>query len=376
MIEMKFKIRNSKRKGAALLIVLFIVMAVTILSLGFLSRSDTELACGENMIIRAKMDYLAESGLQHAKGLILNPQEVSGEYWMGQSGQQLIVGSDDYYDVNVIKLGECNYQITSEAYRQRSGERIARSSLEAELRLDPCIVFWIANDTIISGSAVIRGDVYCVRKLLNKGYIDGDVFTGGSITNNGTITGRENESIAQATVEWPRVTVGDFTSYYPVQTIDTNSISSTTFGPYDPVRVCYYEGDLELAGDVHIESMLIVNGDLTIRFDPNVSEENIIIAQKNLPALLVTDDIIIENSGKLSVDGLVVADKNIQVGVGSTVNISGGLFVGNNIDIDTNSNVTISAAPSKTAITVWSAGGAKQRWGQAAGAFFRSIERN
>ena len=57
------------QKGTALLVVLFIVMAITILSLGFLSRSDVELACGENMILKTKMDYLAESGLEHAKDL-------------------------------------------------------------------------------------------------------------------------------------------------------------------------------------------------------------------------------------------------------------------------------------------------------------------
>jgi type II secretory pathway component PulK len=71
------------RRGAALLIVLIVIMAITVLSLGFLSRSDVELACGENMVLRTQMDYLAESSLEHAKGLILNPQDISSEYWTG-----------------------------------------------------------------------------------------------------------------------------------------------------------------------------------------------------------------------------------------------------------------------------------------------------
>jgi len=37
--------------------------------------------------------------------------------------------------------------------------------------------------------------------------------------------------------------------------------------------------------------------------------------------------------------------------------------------------VTITAAPSKTAVVVWSQTGQRQYWGQAAGAFFRSIQR-
>ena len=38
-------------------------------------------------------------------------------------------------------------------------------------------------------------------------------------------------------------------------------------------------------------------------------------------------------------------------------------------------NIDVSACPSQTAIYIWSAGGEKQKWGQAADAFFRSISR-
>jgi hypothetical protein len=40
-----------------------------------------------------------------------------------------------------------------------------------------------------------------------------------------------------------------------------------------------------------------------------------------------------------------------------------------------NNNVTITAAPSKTAVVIWSEAGIGEKWGQAAGAFFKSIER-
>jgi hypothetical protein len=139
------KICHSDRQGAALLVVLFIVMVITIVSLGFLSRSDVELACGQNMILRTQMDYLVESGLEHARGLIINPQDVGSEYFTGATAQQLVAGSDDYYDVNVVKLSECNYQITCDAYREKMGEKVGRSSLRAELRLDPCIAYWAGS---------------------------------------------------------------------------------------------------------------------------------------------------------------------------------------------------------------------------------------
>ena len=69
-------------------------MVITVLALGYLSKSDVELACGANMQLKSKTDYLAESALEHAKGLILNPQEVSGEYFTGSTSQQVDSSND------------------------------------------------------------------------------------------------------------------------------------------------------------------------------------------------------------------------------------------------------------------------------------------
>ena len=313
-----------KRKGSALLVVLFIVMTITILSLGFLSRSDVELACGENMILRTKMDYLAESGLEHAKGLILNPQDIDSEYWTGDMQQQLAAGSDYYYDVNVVKLGECNYQITCDAYREKGGERTGSSSLKTELRLDPCIALWMDRDTTVFNGMIIDGDVYCNGTLTNNGTIDGDVFSN-ILNGSGSKSGQEKMT-ADLSLQWPRVTAADFTSKYPTVVIGA-SLSGQTFGPYEPVRVCHHNGELQLAGGVTIDGMLVVEGDLRIGGNGNT-----ITAAKNLPAMLVTGDMIIENGGQLDVYGLAVVDGEIQINAGTTdVGILGGLFIGDSI---------------------------------------------
>ena len=310
------------RRGAALLVVLFVVMVATILSLGFLSRSDVELACGGNMILRTQMDYLAESGLEHTRGLILNPQDVGSEYWAGDVRQQLVAGTDDYYDVNVVKLGECNYQITCDAYREKNGERIGRSSLEAELRLDPCIAYWAGTSTTILQRITVNGDVYCNGTLTYISIINGDVFANSLIGNPDDIVGQQ-EVIGDLSLQWPPVTVADFTSHYSVQAIGA-SLSDDTFGPYNPVRVCYRgSGNVELNSDVQIYGMLAVEGNLTIRGDGNV-----ITAAKNLPALLVTGDLKVENGGGLDIDGLAIVEGEVQINAGSAnLNINGGLFL-------------------------------------------------
>jgi cytoskeletal protein CcmA (bactofilin family) len=309
---------GKKQKGAALLMVLLIVMAITILSLGFLSRSDVELACGVNMALRRQMDYLAESGLEHARGLILYPQDITGEYWTGAVGLQLVDGGDDYYDVTVAKLGECNYQVTCDAYKSRDGQKTGRSGLQAELRLDPSIAFWAGTDAKIGQQTTINGDVYCNGTLTNDGVINGDVFANGL---SGSILGQA-EAVDGLSLQWPRVTAADFTSHYQVQSVGS-ALSSQTFGPYVPVRVCYHNGTLELAGDVRIEGMLVVEGDLIVRGGANV-----ITAAKSLPAFLVTGDLVIDGGGQLDVYGLGVVDGKLRVSAGAVgVDVHGALFV-------------------------------------------------
>ncbi len=157
-------------------------MAITVIALGVIARSDIELVSSQNVELRMAMDCLAQAGLEHARGLLLNPQEVSGEYWTGATGLQLGSGSSDYYDVSVTKLGECNYQIISTAYRTQGGTRIGRSSLTAELRLDPCIAMYVGETWTIETKTEIYGDIYSDNKLYGSGNVAGDAFANSYIT--------------------------------------------------------------------------------------------------------------------------------------------------------------------------------------------------
>ncbi len=187
------------RQGAALLVVLFLVMTITVLSIGFLTQSDVELACGQNMAVRAQMDYLAESALEHAKGLIMTPQDANGEYWTGAPAQQIVFTGNDYYDVNVTKLTECNYQVDVEAYRKQGSAKIARSRLKAELRINPCIAYRTGDTWTSDTEAVINGDV-CVRGTIENNSsgnatIIGDAYAKNNIEAD-NITGQKYENVS------------------------------------------------------------------------------------------------------------------------------------------------------------------------------------
>ena len=328
-------IKRRKSRGAALLVVLFIVMFLSVLSIGFVSRSDTELTCGQNMEFRAELDYLAESGLEHARGLILSPQDLAAEYWTGADGQQIVTG-DDYYDIQVARddsdpNNRCNYIIDCNAYRLENSQKTALSDLTAELRLDPCIAYWIGSNTIVSARTTIDGDVYCVGDILSSGTIRGDVFAGGLIGGSG-ITGRSNGSVAQAPVAWPAVAVG---SFYPTYYIGAAGYSpevvagpdhpSGSFGPSgsNPAGLRYAAG-LALRGNVDIDGTLVVDGDLEV-----TGSDNVIASRKSFPALVVEGDLNVY-SGTLRINGLAFVTGEVRIAaVGARLSVLGGLFVAN-----------------------------------------------
>ncbi|HUW20815.1 MAG TPA: hypothetical protein VMW16_16065 [Sedimentisphaerales bacterium] len=334
-------------RGTALLVVLIVVMAVTILSLGFLARSDVELACGENTILRVQMDYLAESGLEHARGLILNPQDVGSEYWTGAARQQLVAGSDDYYDVNVVKAGASDYQITARAYREKNGQEVGRSSLSAELRLDPSMAYYSAGNSSVSGGNVtINGDVYCGGSLTNNSIINGDVFAVG-LSGSGVKSGQLYGIDEAAGITSPDVNAG----YFP------------------PGYVTDSNGNVELINEsLAVSGMLVIDGNMII--DGGAIT---ITAAKNAPALLVDGQLVLKNAAMLEVNGLAQAAGPISVEGGSEATISGALFIIGSGGISGDGRVVITANPDKASLKM--AAGGPQKWSPAGGAFFRSILR-
>lgn len=391
MISMNANKNITARPGIAMLAVLMIVMVITVMAVGFLSRSDVELACGENMALRIQMDHLAESGLEHARGLILNPQDVGTEYWTGESLQQLVAGSEDYYDLAVTRddtdpTDRCNYIIDCNSYRLSGVDKIGRSKLTATLRLDPVIAYWAGSNTTISAEITINGDVYCNGSLTNNGTINGDVFATGTISGS-NISG-QGTVVTEEPVAWPNLQASYFSptyyigaaSYSPTEIVDANHPAGS-FGPdegMNPAGIRYYSGDLELPGGVNITGTLVVTGQLTIS-----GVNNSITAVKNYPALLVGGGVVIEGGASLAINGLAQIDQAVTIDAKPNevvdVDIIGGLFIRNGgiEGVSSSTSINITAAPAIASIKILSGGVPPviRRWGPAGGAFFRSVER-
>ncbi|MCK5171947.1 MAG: hypothetical protein KAR47_01060 [Planctomycetes bacterium] len=143
---MKRRFRKNSRSGVALLVVLFVVMAVTVISMRFIARASMVLACGENAVSRCQTDYLAQSALTHAKALIVSPDNATPlGAWAG-AGIQIDAESSDYYDLTifdpVLEVVDPNaadvysYGIQCSAYILVGGQRTAQTNLDATLRFD------------------------------------------------------------------------------------------------------------------------------------------------------------------------------------------------------------------------------------------------
>lgn len=123
----------------AMLMVLFIVMAIAIISSGFIARSDTALACGRNFCLRNEADYAAWGGLEVAWALVQDPNTLTPVTF---TEQQLDSDSAIYYELTVsgpVATADPNvsvYSITSRGYQLVNNEERTRSRLYGELHFD------------------------------------------------------------------------------------------------------------------------------------------------------------------------------------------------------------------------------------------------
>lgn len=383
--------KTANRPGIALIIVLFITMVIVVLSLGYLAKSDVELACGKNMSLRANMDYLAESALEHARGLILNPQELETEYFTGATAQQLIAGSSDYYDVTVTRddsspTNRCNYNITAQSYRIKNAQQIGQSSLQAELRLDPVITYWQNDPQPLPSEVAINGDIHNEQIWLILGDINGDIYSTDSINDFGDTTGQIYPNLAEAPIAAPGLDHSDFSTqyyhdgsgpYYPRElSADTYDGWFPTPGSNNPARIYYRDGNLTLKNDITINGSIIVKNDLKI---DTINTDITIVPVKNSPALIVGHNLTTEEAPiDLSVTGYVQIGNHIDMKnkTANTINISGALYIlGDGIQNTTDCSVTLTAYPDKAALEIWTSPSTSRLWSPATGAFYKSIQR-
>ncbi len=134
--------RQSRHKcdGMAMLSVLFIVMAIVAISMGYLHRADMAAASGNNMAMRTEADYLAWAGLERARALVQTSEPNAPLGHWSAAGQQLDNSSNLYYDLSISDPNTAAaiyvYSFSCEAYALNGSDKQARSVLSGRIYYD------------------------------------------------------------------------------------------------------------------------------------------------------------------------------------------------------------------------------------------------
>ncbi len=125
--------KKRSRKGMAMLMVLFIVMAIAVISSGFIARSDSTLACSRNFNVRNETDYVAWSGLEIAWAWV---QSTSDASCLRESVNWETM-PNVYYDLTLSSTGDPEvFTVSCTAYKEVGGKRQAESRLYGTLFYD------------------------------------------------------------------------------------------------------------------------------------------------------------------------------------------------------------------------------------------------
>src|ERR1700722_15676170 len=119
---MKHRASRKFRSGMALAAVLAVLAAVTILGLAILSNAALEAQIGRNQSQMARVDYLAESGVNLALYYLQYPGKApagslnTAGYWPGTTGITIDTGVTGTVNVAVTAPSANTYQIVSQSF--------------------------------------------------------------------------------------------------------------------------------------------------------------------------------------------------------------------------------------------------------------------
>lgn len=126
--------RSYQNRGAALITVLFLVMAVAVIALGLFARTDMSLAAVRNFVLHTQVEALAYSGLEYARALVRDPNLIFPWTESVYFEEQAV---DFVCKVEIADPNDYVYPVTSRAWFEKDGSRRVESILVGRLYYDP-----------------------------------------------------------------------------------------------------------------------------------------------------------------------------------------------------------------------------------------------
>jgi hypothetical protein len=319
--------RGSARRGVALLLVLIILAAGTLVTMRYLQAASERLVLTQMLVDSKKAGYVADSGISEACYWLRHPELTSGVAWTGVAGRRPDTASADFYNVTIgPKTGKPNwYVVSSEGHRvDGAGNGTVRTvTADFQMYYGFAEAVTTLNDLKIPAGVRITGNVYASNNLDNSGTIDGSVWVGNHLANTGTITGMTNLNCALRSIgSYPVDTIIVYLhkgNNYIVDTILVNSTTNQTWGSSsgNPMGVWYRNGDLVLNGTTTVEGTLHVRGNLWLA----AGSTTVITPKANWPAMLVSGELKLLGDGAVAtINGAVIACNTMKTETNSAPN--------------------------------------------------------
>lgn len=323
-----------RHRGMALLLVLVVVSALTIVGLAAVSTATLNSRSGEHLASQSSALQAAQSGVEVAALRLSRPWEVGlswGELWSGTEGFVPLPESgaggagrcEVYYRVTITDDAS-HYYVTSTGVSVVIGgsptdenQVKARSTVRAVLAKPKLeIPYAVLSDRWmrIPGKLSVTGNVFVNGDLTVwfGGRIYGNAMATGSISNLGLISGSRHSGAAA--VEMPPIATGYYLPSYSYDGLEgspvrlTSSISGElpTGVPGNPDNVYYSDSDTFIYDNAVLNGTLLIKGDLLVR------NQTVINACPGMPALIVEGDMLLSRSANLSTNGLVQVGGTIR----------------------------------------------------------------
>lgn len=343
------KPRRRSPAGSILLTVLIVIMAVSVITMGLLARSDMELECSRNLGVQLQQGFTEDSVLAYARAKVLS------EYAPAWSGQVQLFDADPF-SLRIIQQSRNLFTVNY----CRPGGNFSNPDLTAVFQIPQTLVYWQKMPNDLPAEVTICGDVYCDDALTNRAAVKGNIYSRFSITNLGAIEGLQLPNHLSPPIAYPNLLYLSFENTYWIGTASysprsvlpgsyTNLICQPD--PANPAGFFYCPGDLTLSGSCAVYGTLAVQGDLTLT---GVGTRLEIRPQDSFPAafrvnhirtsLLVGNDLTLSGgSCVLEAQGAAQVGRRVdlQNQVGSRLFLTGVLYIGQDGIINTTGSSVI-----------------------------------
>ena len=337
--------RRGRRRGVVLLLVLGLVSVLFIVGMAAITSASRDTQSGKNFAAWSVALQGAQSGIEVARRRLAHPWDINldhGQDWPGTGGFDAMpeatddLGSlmDCYYRVDITST-ETEHTVLATGRAVVPGgnvnadadvmaTRTVRAVFERPKIEIPYAILADGN-LILYSNVEVHGDIHCNGNVTIQfgAYVDGNIYAVGTIQVFGTVTGSRVTGCEMVPI--PKIVYYGYRPGYDYDGLNNDAVelagtvlsSDPPLGmPNNPNNV-FYSNQSNFTLTDHVDFNC---GTMIAKYDLSIVGTVKIKATAGFPALIINDDIQLDNNAKLETEGLVKLRDDVKPLVGVTTN--------------------------------------------------------